>query len=791
MKTKKIKFILNLLIHQIKSPLVYILLFATVITFLLEEYTDFLVLSLSVIINTGLGFYQEYRAYNTVAELQKYIKVKAIVERDGKTKEIDGEDVRVGDIVILTEEYQIPADGVMIEGSLIVNEHILTGEAIPVEKGLNDEVYQGTTITSGYAKIKISKIKEETKFGEISKYVTETEQPMTPLQKQLSNLAKKISIIVSISAIIIFLFGLYENYSLYEVLTISVAVAVASVPEGLVIALTVILAVGMRNILKQKAVVKKLVAAETLGSVTTICIDKTGTITKGILNVSYAKINDQEKIKLINTFANNKLDILDKAVHSYTKDSFGGLGPKQIANYERIDYLPFNSANKFTSTIVRTPQNKLVLLTYGAAEILLNKSEIDPNDKRKWLAELEQLASNGSKVIGFGYKYIKEGNEPSDIDGIKFIGIQALSDPIRPNLKETLDTIKSAGIKLKLITGDHLVTAISVSKEAGILEDSKNIMDFCLEGSQIDDMDDQKLKDALDRIIVFARVTPKQKHRIVDLLSKKGEVVAMTGDGVNDAPALKRAAIGVVVNEASDVSKEIADIVLLDSNLKTIVHSIKEGRRIYANIKKVTLYLLSDSLTELILVISSLLLRTPLAITAGQILWVNLIEDSLPALSLAMEPAEDDLMKKKQPKKRTTILDKKMLKIMLSFVLITDILLVLTFLYLFGDGMDLEKVRTIVFVILGFDSLVYVFSCKSMEKSILQYNPFSNKYLNISVLIGFAMLLASVYLPILNSLLKTVPLEAYYWLLIFGFGVLNLVVIETMKYVFIARRNKN
>lgn len=662
---------------------------------------------------------------------------------------------------------------------------------MPIEKKKDDTVYQGTKIERGYAKIKIETTGEKTKFGEISTYVTQTKSPPTPLQKQLHKLAQIISVIVLISSIALFIYGILQDYEVYDMLTTAVAVAVASVPEGLVIALTVILAVGMRSILKKNAVVKKMVAAETLGSVTTICIDKTGTITKGDLKVELSELTDTIAAKKIITFANNRLDLLDNAVLSWAERE-ASLPEINKQNFKKIDFLPFNSANKFTATLVRQKEEKQELLVYGAAEVLLNSSTADPEEKSEWQDKIDAMSDTGAKVIGYAYKTIPKNNESPDltnIQGVTFVGIQGLSDPIRPEIRDTLHKISNAGIKLKLVTGDHLVTALNIAKKAGLVSKSTNAESpNVISGKKLSQMSDNELKQAVFDTTIFARVSPKDKYRIVEALRSQGEVVAMTGDGVNDAPALKNAAIGVVVNEASDVSKDVADIVLLDSNLETIVHSIEEGRRIFANIRKVILYLFSDSLTELVLIISSLFLKLPLAITAGQILWINLIEDSFPALSLAMEPPENDVMKSRPRKNTLRILDKDMIKIMISFIIITNITLVGTYLFLVHQNFDITLIRTLIFANAGFDSIVYIFSCKSLRKPIFKYNILSNKYLLGSVGFGLMMLAASIYIPVLNTLLKTVPLDLHYWPYIIGFGLFNLVIIELLKLLTMRQR---
>ncbi|GAB4159050.1 MAG: calcium-translocating P-type ATPase, PMCA-type [Candidatus Dojkabacteria bacterium] len=781
----KIKEILKILLRQLASPLVYILLFASIVTLFLKEFTDFIVLLISITINTLLGFYQEYKAHDTVEKLKNYIKSRNLVESNGKLLEIDSTDIKVGDIVVITEEYKIPADGNLIEGDITVNEHILTGESLPITKSVGDQLYQGTSVTNGYAKYQVKRIGQDTKFGEISRYVLETEEPLTPLQRQLSRLAHIISFLVLFSSVGLFVFGLLRNYKVYEVLTVAVAVAVAAVPEGLVIALTVILAVGMRSILKKNAVVKKLVSAETLGSVTTICIDKTGTITQGKLTVEYSNLSEKSSVSQIIKYGNNGLDVLDKAILLWAKKN-GVLKEQTSELWRRVEYLPFNSLNKFTSALIRTDSDQYKLLIYGAAEILLKNSKLNKAEQTAWEDKINELTGKGAKVIGYAIKEVDadfvKSKQLNDISNSQFVGIHGLSDPIRANIHTTLSQISDAGIKLKLITGDHLVTALNIAKQAGLVDALVGTnSDLVITGDKLDPLSDTQLQKVVKDVVIFARVSPKHKFLIVEALSKIGEVVAMTGDGVNDAPALKRASIGIVVNEASDVSKEVADIVLLDSNLQTIVHSIEEGRRIFANIKKVTLYLLSDSLTELILIITSLILKLPLAITAAQILWINLIEDSLPALSLSMEPSERDLMKVAPDKKKFKIIDRDMLVIMIAFILFTDLSLVFLYYSLSKAGLDIELIRTIIFATLGFDSILYIFACKSISKPIFRYNIFSNKYLLFSVLFGLSMIVVAIYIPFFNNLLDTVPLAWEHWYLVLVFGFFTLLIIETVK----------
>lgn len=781
-----------LLLNQLKSPLIYVLLVAAIITALFHEYFDTIFILCAVLINTALGFYQEYKAENTLQQLKKLVMPKAVLIINGEKQVVEASELRVGDIVELSLEHQIPADGVLLSSlDMSINEAILTGEAMPVQKGPNDTVYAGTTLVSGSGVMKITAIGSNTKIGAISVNVSTLNETETPLQNKLSRLARYLSVVVVICALAVLVLGLYYGYELAEISTTAVAVAVASIPEGLVITLTVILAVGMQKISRRKAVVRKLLAAETLGSINTICVDKTGTVTEGRLSVVAENFIDKSEGYQAILLSESATDALEIAMRKWVSESSDpALDELKDAKQkpEIIGGIPFSSKHKYTA-ILAANDGREWLYVFGAPEIVLNRSTIDENSKSEWETTIKKHAAEGRKVIGFGYREFTDkdrGLTKNDVANLTWNGLMTLDDPVRPDISEVVRECESAGIKVKMITGDYIETAIAVATEIGLLPKGasrEKLKSMVITGAELAELSEKDLQQRVGRLVLFARTDPIQKLKIVNALRKNGDIVAMTGDGVNDSPALKSADIGVVVNEASDVSKETADMVLLDSNFKTIIHAVEEGRAMFDNIKKVVMYLLAGSFSELILVMGAILLQIPLPITAVQILWVNLVEDALPALSLAFEPKEGDLLNQPPRGRNANILDRKMLTMILSFAFMADFVLFAIFYYLNGTGMDLDLMRTIIFVGVGINSLFYIFACKSLRHSIFTYNPFSNKMMLFSVVVGVLALVAGVHLPIFNAVLDTQPLSLSYWAMLIGLGLVNLVLIEIVKWV--------
>lgn len=785
---------LKLLFSQFKSPLVYILVLAGLVTLFLQEWTDATVIFAAVVINTALGFYQERKAQKTLAALRSLLAPKAKVIRDGKQQEIDAINVVPGDLVVLTIGTRVPADGVLVEATdFSLNEAILTGESMAVRKEAEEKiekakkknkVFMGTTVSTGIAKMVVTETGMKTEMGKIGKRVEEVIEEETPLQEQLGKLAKILAIVVGVVCIVIFLFGELLGYAPLEMFITSVAIAVAAIPEGLLVTLTVILALGMQRILKRKAIVRKLLSAETLGSVNVICCDKTGTLTEGELKVVEADFTDEKLGWQGAVLCNDLRDPLEIAMWDWAKKEDNNVEKLQ-KDYPRLDEIPFSPKFKYIATL-----HPGLLFFSGAPEVILNRSELSESSRKDWLKRFEEYGQKAFRIVGFAYKKVsqtKKKIKTEDLEKLEWLGVLVYEDPVRKGVKQALEECQRAGIEVKVVTGDYVSTAVAVLKQLDLKLDLKKQV---MEGEELAKISQRELAKKVEEIILFARTNPEQKLKIVQALKEKGEVVAMTGDGVNDAPALAKADIGIVVGEASDVAKETADMVLLDSNFTTIVAAVEEGRTIFENIKKVIVYLLSDSFTEVILIGGSLLFGLPLPLTAAQILWVNLVEDTLPDIALAFESEEKELMREKPREREAPILDKEMKALIFIIGIFTDIFLLALYFFLLRGLFHLHFIRTVIFAALAIDSLFYVFSCTSLRKTIFRRNPFRNKVLNLSVFISFLFLLAAIYLPFLQRFLKTHSLGLSEWLLIIGLGFLEIILVEITKWLFINGKKK-
>jgi len=792
----------KLLFSQFKSPLVYILVLAGLVTLFLGEYADSLVIFAAVFLNTVLGFYQEQKAQKTLAALRSLLAPKAKVIREGEQQEIEASQLVPGDLVILTIGTRVPADGVLVEATdLSVNEAILTGESLPVKKKAlkrsggqateAEKVFMGTTVTTGIGKMLVTQTGMKTEVGKIGKRVGEITEEKTPLQEQLGSLAKVLALVVGGLTLLIFLGGEWLGYDPLQMFITSVAVAVAAIPEGLIVTLTVILALGMQRILKRKAIVRKLLAAETLGSVSVICCDKTGTLTEGKMAVVDSLFADRrpETADLLVKAAllcNDMRDPLEVAMWQWAKRKLKA----QNLNVEdlqqqlpRWDEIPFSPKTKRIATL-----HPGFLFVSGAPEVILASCRLTKAKRQRWQKEFDQAGQKALRLVGFGYKRVKKSQKKireEDLKDLEWLGILVYEDPVRKGVKSALDQCRQAGIIVKVITGDYAPTALAVLRQLNFKLDPETEV---MEGAALEKISEKELAKQVAKIVLFARTTPEQKLKIVQALKENGEVVAMTGDGVNDAPALKTADIGIVMGEASDVAKESADMVLLDSAFGTIVHAVEEGRTIFENIKKVVLYLLSDSFTEVILIGGSLLLGLPLPLTAAQILWVNLIEDTLPNIALAFEPKEKEVMVEPPRPRNQPILDLEMKTLIFIIGIFTDLVLLILFFFLLKGVFHLHFIRTVIFAALAVDSLFYVFSCRSLRKTIFHEHPFENKLLNWAVLISFLLLLVAIYVPFMQLFLKTHPLGIREWLLVIGLGLFEIVVVEIAKWFFIVKK---
>jgi len=832
---------LAIFFSQFKSALVYVLLIAGVISLIFKEYVDVYVIFAAVLLNVIVGFFQERKANKSLEQLNEVVKLEALVVREGNEGKIDSSQLVPGDIIILHSGNRVPADARLLEeNDLQINEAPLTGESWPVQKRVqknqigtilaerNCMVFAGTLIVEGKGRAVIVSTGLETEVGQITALLKDTKEEKTPLQKKLDNFAKNITKLIAAVAILLFIFGLLEGQPWLEMFTIAVAVAVSAIPEGLVISMTVILTVGMQRILKHNGLVRKLVSAETLGSTTVICTDKTGTLTEGQMKVtrlktghhvidfqaeSYKDMQIDKEFVLMTQIAllcndsliqNRDDDRHDwKIIGSPTESAlfkFGLHDPEAesyFQKYERLQEMPFDSQRKFMVTRHRLDKNHDIIFLKGAPEKVLgfsskyqNKSEVvhlTEAKREQYTKNFEEMSKEGLRVLSGAYKLVSHSEEAIDLhekhlEDFIFVGIWGLSDPLRPDTKSMLEHTVRAGIRTVIITGDNKFTAQKIAGDLGIKADDDSVVT----GDELLKMSDEELKQRVQDIKVYARVTPADKLRIVKAWQSRGEVVSMTGDGVNDAPALKAADIGVAVSSGSDVAKETADLVLLDNNFSTIVMAIKQGRVIFANIKKVILYLLSSSFSEIILIVCVLIIGIPLPILTAQILWVNLMNDGLPALSLTMEPEENEIMDARQTR------DKKLLNFLEKFListisLVTGLSCLFVFYHLWSQGVDLDTARTVTFTTLGLSTLLYIYSVKSLKHSIFTSHPFQNKYLNGAVLIGISLQMMAVYVPIFNKALRTVPLGWDYWPLILAVSLGVVVLIEIIKFIFIKR----
>lgn len=803
--------------EQFKSPLVLVLVVAALISAGLGEFVDATVIMAAVLIQVIVGFIQEYKAQTSLQALQKVIALSARVVRDQQEQLISAQQLVPGDVVLLTAGDKIPADIRLVQANdFEVNEAALTGESEVVAKTPHtvlaanatvgdrvNMVFSGTVATKGSARGVVVQTGLHTQMGGIARLIKETVDEDTPLQKQLGAFAKKMSLGVVAIAVGMFVFGYFFLGNITELFTVSVAMAVSAIPEGLAIAVTIILAAGMQRILKRKALVRKLVAAETLGSTSVICTDKTGTLTEGKMQVTdiiTEHDNDAKELALalhISVLCNdakvtNPDDMVDEwqITGNLTERALLLAGMQAGLHFRtvqkaapRIDTVPFDSAIKYMATLHREPQGRM-LYVKGAPEIILQASQLSDERRHHFERKFKTLSEQGLRIIGLAYKQAGEAKTIAavGVNDLVFVGYVGIKDPLRPQAKQTVAECQRAGIKTVMITGDHKLTAKAIAAELGIdVSSDDNIM----EGSQLDQLSQYDLNQRVQHITVYARVTPHHKLRIVQAWQSHQLVVAMTGDGINDAPAIKAADIGVALGSGTDVAKETADIVILDDDFSTIVAAVEEGRGIFDNIKKTVLYLLSDSFTEVLLIVLTLLWGLPVPVTAAMILWVNIVNDSFPSLAMTQEPKEPESMLEPPRGQRNVILDTKV-KILIAVIsLVTGLFNVALFQFIYTNTHDLEYARTMVFLSIGIDSLFFMFSIRSLRKLLHQTNLFANPWLVLALVGGIIAQALPIYVPVLQNYFGTVALDYADWGLVFGLIIIELAIIELCKYFFL------
>jgi len=793
---------------QFKSILIFILIVAGFFTLIYKKYTDTIAIFLVVLINTFIGFYQEYRASKILEELKKIVKIEAKVKRDGSQKILDSTELVPGDIVILSAGDKVPADGRVIESqNLKLNEMVLTGEflsslkhsqVLPEDTILADRenmVYMGTVVEEGQGKAMVTETGSNTEIGKIAGMIKEKEKK-TPLQKKIRKLGIEIALIVGILVLVIFFVGLTKEKDIFLLFETAVAIVVGAVPEGLPVAITVILALGTQRILRKKGLVRKLASVETLGSTTIICVDKTLTLTEGRMEVDEV-IGD--KFLALKTatltseaFVENPREPKEKWILRGRPTDRAlleagieiGVDKKREFEKKKIAELPFNPINKFAAALYKENEKEM-LYVCGAPEKILELCILSEKEKKEWQKKLEESAQKGLRIVASANKKIenwdlKIENLQDLCKDLVFTGLITLKDPIRPEVKEAMKICQEAGMRPIIITGDHKLTAKAVAEELGFKIKKENI----LEGKDLDKLSDKEFEKILPQIQIYARVEPRNKMRIVEAWQERGEVVAMTGDGVNDAPALKKADIGVALGSGTEVAKEASDLVLLNDSFSVIEEAIREGRRVMDNARKAILFMCAECFSEIILVFGAFLFGLPLPILPIQILWQNLIEGSPQGMALAFEPEEKGIMKRKPEEPKIPLIIREIKYLILFGGILTDILLLLTFFLLYKfSNYEISHLRTISFSGLMVGSFFYAFSCKNLRKNIWEYDAFSNKVLNLTIFLGVLLLIAAIYLPIFQVLLDTFPLNFLDWLILIAFGLVNLGLFELIKYI--------
>ena len=784
-----------ILVNQLKSPLVYIILAAAGISLALGEFGDFAIIMAVVVIDVILGFIQEYQAQRTYVALKGLLKPTTTVIRDGQRVEVEVWELVPGDLVLLAVGEKAPGDGEVIESNkLSADEAILTGESEPVNKQAigrvseiqadnvpvpQTQVYMGTTVVTGRGILRITKTGTETELGQIAASLSEHVEEETPLQARLKAFSKILTYIVVVATLVILIVGLAMGREFFDMLHTSIILAIAAVPEGLLIAVTVILVLGMRKILKRNGLVKRLLAVETLGSVTVICTDKTGTLTEGRMRVNRTDLLDTERALQTIVLCNNLEGPVDIALWEYAEKQLPG-GPQELFDHvERLAEELFTSDTKYMITAVISSlfQGEHYYFLKGAPEIVLGMCSVTDDQRSRLLAQVDDWAGEGLRLLGLAYR---QGGVLENYSGYTWAGLLGMEDPIRDGVLNAIQVAQHAGIQIKMITGDYRRTAERIASSIGLMQAG----DQTLEGGQIAALTDAQLQEHVKKTAVFARIRPQDKFRIVRALQANGEVTAMIGDGVNDAPALKRANIGVVVGSATDVAKETADLILLDNNFRTIVSAIEEGRVIFSNIRKVVAYVLSNSFAEVLTIFVAMLFRWPAPLAVAQILWIHLICDGPLDIVLSFEPKEAGIMDEKPRPLKAPILT----HLGMSLIGVISITSSIFALALFGHFFQIHdnpvEGRSIVFASFALNSIVYIFAYRSMRQPLYRMNKLSaNKPLIWAVVAGLLTISIAFLIPGLRDLLGIMPLNLQETLFVIGVALILLISVEIGKAI--------
>ena len=828
LEEKKKESIVIKFIKQFNDFMIIILIIASIISAVVarlegsNDYFDSIIIIAIVVFNAIMGLVQEAKAEKSLEALKKMTAPTCRVKRNGKISTIKSEQIVPGDIVLLEAGNYVPADCRLISSSnLKIEESSLTGETVPVLKDANcmlkektalgdmvNMAFSTTVVVNGHGEAIVTDTGMNTKVGKIAKMIITNEAPETPIQKKLGEVGKSLGIACLGICLLIFVIGLLKKIEPIEMFMTSVGLAVAAIPEGLPAIVTIMLSIGVTKMAKKNSIIRKLPAVETLGSSSVICSDKTGTLTQNKMQVTkIANMNgetdDKEYIKWLMGMAtmctdveisreNGKIELTgeptEKAIVSKALDE--GQNKNELYNVmRRVKDIPFDSSRKMMTTIHKMP-NGYRVITKGAPDVLLkrcnkvydngNVTTLDYPKTKLIENQNNKMADDALRVLAIAYLDIP--NLPSKIDtetvekNLIFIGLIGMIDPPREGVKEAVATCKKAGIKTVMITGDHIITAKAIAKDLGILRGS----DLAITGEELDKIPQAVLQKNIMNYSVFARVTPEHKVRIVKAYQSTGAVVAMTGDGVNDAPALKNADIGIAMGKnGTDVAKNAADMVLTDDNFVTIVEAVKQGRNIFDNIKKAVHFLIATNIGEIVTIFLGLILGLKSPLLAIQLLWINLVTDSLPAIALGLEKPEVDIMDKKPRDSKKGIFADGLWQRIITEGTMLGILTLVAFSvgnYLY----DIEVGRTMAFVSLGLLELVHSFNIKS-EESIFKVGLFENKYLLGAFILGALLQIVVVVIPSVAEVFKLVPLTQVQWMYTFGISILPLIIMEIQK----------
>jgi len=845
----------SMFIDQILEPLVLILLIAAIISGIVGEIADTILILVIVILNAALGVFQENKAEQALQALKAMTKVFVKVIRDGKATQIPADNLVPGDVVLLEAGDSVPADARLIEAaSLRVNEAAMTGESVPVEKHLEvitaedvplgdrkNMVLAGTTVTGGRAKAMITGTGMNTELGKIAQMLQEAPKEQTPLQQQLAKLGKTLGLIALAIVIIVFITGIVRGEEIFTMFMTAIALAVAAIPEGLPAVVTIVLALGVTRMSHRNAVIRKLPAVETLGVATYICSDKTGTLTKNEMTAIGLYVYDQmlqvtgggyipegefytAEGSKIAPLTNKTLQLLlmggvlntdarleqNEGIYRIIGDPTEGalvvVGAKTgllkddlERTYPRLEEIPFDSARKMMTTFHKI-EGEIYSLTKGAPDILIDRckdvltsdgvKELNQEVSAKLLEVNKSLASKGQRVLALTVR--KWGEIPSQLESdhvetdMTFVGYFTLQDPPREEVKDAVAVSRHAGIRTVMITGDHQDTAVAIAQKLDIWREGDGI----LTGVQLEKMPQEELEKVVLSTTVYARVSPEHKLRIVDALKANNQIVAMTGDGVNDAPALKRADIGAAMGiTGTEVSKEASDMVLLDDNFATIVNAVEEGRTIYDNIRKAMQYLLSCNLGEIVAIFTAILLGMGSPLLPVQILWLNLVTDGAPALALGVEPTEKGIMNRKPRNSQAGVFADGVGKEIFIQGMVIGLVSFGAYWTALLEGRPLVEAHTMAFLTMAFSQLVHSFNMRSREESVLAMRKNPNTKLILAFLVCAFLQLVVIFVPFLRELFNTALLQPRDWLIVLVLSLSPMLMAEIMKSI--KRKNNN